>query len=75
MKAGTKNRVFLPRVEGFADYFIEQIGYTNTFLEKIDILIKKKEVKPLKPNPSILLKLGDRDLNPNSRSQSPLSCR
>ena len=28
--------------KGFADYFIEQRGYSNTFLEKIDMLINPK---------------------------------
>jgi len=33
--------------KGFADYFIEQRGYTNTFLEKIDMLINWENIEKL----------------------------
>lgn len=33
--------------KGFADYFIEQRGYSNTFLEKIDMLINWKNIESL----------------------------
>ncbi|MCX5814096.1 MAG: IS5 family transposase [Proteobacteria bacterium] len=33
--------------KGFADYFIEQRGYTNSFLEKIDMLINWKNIESL----------------------------
>jgi IS5 family transposase len=33
--------------KGFADYFIEQRGYINTFLEKIDMLIDWKNIESL----------------------------
>ncbi len=29
--------------KGFADYFIEQRGHTNTFLDRIDVFIDWKE--------------------------------
>jgi len=33
--------------KGFANYFIEQRGYTNTFLEKIDMLINWENIEKL----------------------------
>jgi IS5 family transposase len=34
-------------LKGFADYFIEQRGYANTFLEKVDVLIDWKKIERL----------------------------
>ncbi len=31
--------------KGFADYFIEQRGHTNTFLDRIDVFIDWKKIE------------------------------